>query len=189
MNRDVPPDYRDGWKQGYLDLSRGQCDELPALPPQKYWSAFYQTPEGQVCIEQWYQGWRDGADAAKACGAPEWHRIAPAPTAPSMPEHAELTRTATHRPATVGEPQLARRPAAPNLPVPQSPVWNQTPAQPLPNDIAPPDPSVEPEEEAEVRVRPVTVDLSELNEDLQENYAVPLSAPAELPVGAGVEGE
>ena len=76
-------DYQDGWKQGYFDLSTGQCEEPPATPPHKYWNASYQSLEGRAIIEDWYSGWQDGATAAVQDGRPYFHPIIASPTAPA----------------------------------------------------------------------------------------------------------
>jgi len=74
-------DYHDGWKQGYFDLSTGQCDEPPATPPHKYWHPHYQSLEGRAAIQDWYSGWQDGATAAIQDGRPEFHPVVASPTA------------------------------------------------------------------------------------------------------------
>jgi hypothetical protein len=75
-------DYQDGWKQGYYDLSTGQCEELPATPPHKYWNAHYQSLDGRAAIEDWYSGWQDGATAAVQDGRPYFHPVVASPTPP-----------------------------------------------------------------------------------------------------------
>jgi hypothetical protein len=189
FNSSVSKDYRDGWKQGYTDLSRGMCDELPAVPPSKYWAASYQSEEGRCCIDQWYAGWRDGADAAKACGTPEWHRIAPSPTAPSPAENAALTQTAQTMPgpsgpAMNGEVQMAQRPKLNMLPNTQ-PSFKQAPPLPEEVEVAPPmEPTTDPELQPSISVRPVN---GEIDAAVEENYAVPPAMNSEA-VGEGVEG-
>lgn len=79
---DCSRDYQDGWKQGYYDLATGQCEELPATPPHKYWCADYQSVEGRAAIEDWYSGWQDGATASIQDGRPYFHPIVASPTAP-----------------------------------------------------------------------------------------------------------
>lgn len=73
-------DYKDGWKQGYFDLSTGQCEEPPPVPPHKYWDAKYQSLDGRAAIEDWYSGWQDGAAAAVQDGTPYFHEIPASPT-------------------------------------------------------------------------------------------------------------
>lgn len=76
-------DYKDGWKQGYFDLSTGQCEEPPATPPHHYWNASFQSLEGQAAIADWYSGWQDGATAAVQDGRPYFHPVVASPTAPA----------------------------------------------------------------------------------------------------------
>jgi hypothetical protein len=74
-------DYQDGWKRGYFDVSMGQCEDPPPVPPKRYWNASYQSLEGQAAIADWYSGWQDGAAAAATEGNPFFHTIPAAPTA------------------------------------------------------------------------------------------------------------
>ena len=62
-------DYAKGFEDGYYDVASGGEGCPPALPPKKYWRAAYQTPVGREHIEAYFQGFRDGAAAAKADGA------------------------------------------------------------------------------------------------------------------------
>jgi hypothetical protein len=62
-------DYRHGFEEGYYDVASGGDGCPPALPPKKYWSATYHSPAGQEHVKAWFQGYRDGAAAAKADGA------------------------------------------------------------------------------------------------------------------------
>jgi hypothetical protein len=78
-------DYQDGWKQGYYDISTGQCEEPPAVPPHKYWNASYQSLEGKAAVEDWYSGWQDGATAAVQDGNSYFHPIPASPTVPQGP--------------------------------------------------------------------------------------------------------
>jgi len=78
-------DYKDGWKQGYFDISTGQCDDPPAVPPCKYWEPRYQSLDGKAAIEDWYSGWQDGATAAVQDGNAYFHEIATSPTVPQGP--------------------------------------------------------------------------------------------------------
>ena len=59
-------DYAQGFEEGYYDVASGGDGCPPALPPQKYWRATYNSPLGQEHVKAWTQGVRDGAAAAKA---------------------------------------------------------------------------------------------------------------------------
>lgn len=73
-------DYSDGWKQGYYDISTGQCEDPPPVPPHKYWEPKYQSLEGKEAIADWYSGWQDGATAAVEDGNSYFHEVAASPT-------------------------------------------------------------------------------------------------------------
>jgi hypothetical protein len=72
-----PSDYGHGWKEGYFDVSMGGTGCPPSLPPNKYWSAGYQTCEGQEKAKAWYAGYQDGATAAEMRGAGRYHYLRP----------------------------------------------------------------------------------------------------------------
>jgi hypothetical protein len=78
-------DYHDGWKRGYYDMSTGQCEAPPAVPPHHYWSPKYQSLEGRAAIDDWYSGWQDGATAAVQDGRPFFHALPTSPTPPVNP--------------------------------------------------------------------------------------------------------
>lgn len=82
LSHECSRDYKDGWKQGYYDLSIGQCEEPPPVPPHKYWNPKYQSLEGKQAIADWYSGWQDGAAAAVQDGTPYFHEVAVSPTPP-----------------------------------------------------------------------------------------------------------
>ena len=55
-------DFGDGFVAGYADyLNYGGHGEPPAVPPFRYRTVKYQTPDGVEAINQWYEGWRHGA--------------------------------------------------------------------------------------------------------------------------------
>ncbi len=66
-------DYRKGWKAGYFDVLTGGAGQPPAAPPNRYWDAKYQTPEGMQAIEDWYLGYQHGAIAGEQ--SPFWNEL------------------------------------------------------------------------------------------------------------------
>jgi hypothetical protein len=61
--------YYRGFIEGFTDyLQGGGTGDPPVLPPRSYWRLYYQTPEGHQAIEDWFAGFRHGADVAKASG-------------------------------------------------------------------------------------------------------------------------
>jgi hypothetical protein len=66
------PDFADGFVAGYADyLDNGGNGDPPAIPPFRYRTVKYQTPDGVEAINQWYAGWRHGTLMAKASGMRE----------------------------------------------------------------------------------------------------------------------
>jgi hypothetical protein len=58
-------DYAAGFKAGFAEfLWRGGNGEPPPLPPLKYRALSYQTAAGYHAIEEWFDGYREGAKAA-----------------------------------------------------------------------------------------------------------------------------
>ena len=68
-------DYRKGWKQGYYDVATGSCGVIPPVPPQKYWSAKYQTAPLCNAVSVWYRGYEFGAIAAESCAEGYRHNV------------------------------------------------------------------------------------------------------------------
>jgi hypothetical protein len=62
-------DFVSGFEDGFVDfVHNGGAGLPPPLPPDRYRQVYYETPEGHVAIEQWFDGFRDGAAAARASG-------------------------------------------------------------------------------------------------------------------------
>jgi hypothetical protein len=73
---DYSDDFADGFVAGYADyLNNGGNGAPPAVPPFRYRTVKYQTPEGVEAINQWYAGWRHGSLMAKASGMRELELI------------------------------------------------------------------------------------------------------------------
>jgi hypothetical protein len=47
-------DFGEGFRAGYLDVAGGGDGCVPVLPPRKYWSWRYQSPEGQAKTNAWF---------------------------------------------------------------------------------------------------------------------------------------
>ena len=84
----VPSDYGRGWKQGYYSMAMGGAGKAPTLPPTRYWSPRYQSPEGQAAVADWYEGFQHGTIVADMRGAGRYHYLRPAgcPCPPYQPE-------------------------------------------------------------------------------------------------------
>lgn len=67
--------FGDGYRAGYIDVASGSGGCTPALPPRKYWSWKYQTPEGQAKVAAWFAGYPHGAKAAEEAMAGHFSQI------------------------------------------------------------------------------------------------------------------
>jgi len=72
---DRTADFADGFKSGFVDVSRGGDGACPAVPPHCYWDAKFQTAEGKLRIEQWYAGFALGATTALHCGTNQSNNV------------------------------------------------------------------------------------------------------------------
>ena len=70
-----PDDFEEGFRDGYAAAGQGGDGCPPPVPPRKYWSWKYQTPEGQGKVSAWYAGFPHGARAAEQDGATNWNQI------------------------------------------------------------------------------------------------------------------
>jgi hypothetical protein len=63
-------EFHDGFLDGFVDyLDRGGCAQPPAVPPLKYVrNKKYFTPEGHCLVQDYYLGFKYGADVALATG-------------------------------------------------------------------------------------------------------------------------
>lgn len=67
--------YRQGFVDGYCGVCQGGDGYVPALPPDQYWSARYQSAEGASCVNDWFSGYPRGAAAAKKHGAGSYNDL------------------------------------------------------------------------------------------------------------------
>jgi len=67
--------FGEGFRAGYVSVASGGGSCPPAVPPRKYWSWKYQTPEGQCKVAAWFEGFTYGAQAAESDGAGNFQQI------------------------------------------------------------------------------------------------------------------
>jgi hypothetical protein len=114
--------YEDGFKSGFVDYIRSNGNgEPPAAPPWVYQTIGFETPTGQQTIIEWFAGFRQGAQAARATGyrdaavilpialppryGSERYAIpGPAPAEPAGPPPTELPAPRKVPPSPVGPP-------------------------------------------------------------------------------------
>ncbi|WP_145228180.1 hypothetical protein [Gimesia algae] len=68
--------FRKGYQQAYVDIALGESGEVPPVPPEEYWAAHYRTPEGYLEIQEWFTGYKLGAEHALAGGRYDYDEIA-----------------------------------------------------------------------------------------------------------------
>lgn len=62
-------DYALGFRDGFVDyVYAGGDGEPPPVPPRKFWNVAWRTPEGDEASHQWFNGYRHGAQVARAGG-------------------------------------------------------------------------------------------------------------------------
>ncbi len=118
-NQPYAPDYADGFQAGFAEyLDVGGNGQPPSVPPFRYRRARYQTPEGHQAIEEWFDGYREGAAAAQASGLREQNVI---------PLSAPPINAVAAKPGAAAPPVPPE--TAPELPPPR-PVGPAAPAPP-----------------------------------------------------------
>lgn len=68
--------FRKGYQQAYVDIALGDSGEVPPVPPEEYWAAQYRTPEGYMEIQEWFTGYKLGAEHALSGGRYDYDNIA-----------------------------------------------------------------------------------------------------------------
>jgi hypothetical protein len=117
-------DYARGFKSGYADyLDRGGSGEPPVVAPPRYRHLRYQTPQGYLAVEEWFAGYRHGAESARQSGLRQWVTGPTSlrqPGGPGIPGIIVLTPTP---PANLGVPVPGASEVLPSpQPVLQPPV-------------------------------------------------------------------
>jgi hypothetical protein len=105
-------DYADGFRTGFADyLFAGGSGEPPYLPPPRYWTRRYQSPEGHGALQDWFTGFRHGAATAREGGYREWVTLAGA-SHPfrASPDGADAVLELPPLPVPLPPPEQAREP-------------------------------------------------------------------------------
>ncbi len=62
-------EYALGFRDGFVDyVYAGGTGEPPPVPPRKFWNVAWRTPPGFADAEQWFAGYRHGAQSARNGG-------------------------------------------------------------------------------------------------------------------------
>jgi hypothetical protein len=74
-----------GFLEGYADyLYAGGGGTPPPVPPRPYWRPEFESPEGHQAIQDWFAGFKEGADVARHSGQREQITL---PTPGLVPHH------------------------------------------------------------------------------------------------------
>ena len=68
-------DFSAGFVRAYIDLAEGRGPLPPAVPPSRYWSAYYRSCAGRPRVEEWYAGYHAGLDEGLNSGVSQFNRI------------------------------------------------------------------------------------------------------------------
>lgn len=73
--REYSEHFQNGFRAGYRDTSNGGDGYVPALPPESYRAAEYQSADGAKCVNSWFEGYPAGVAAAKKDKSGTYHDI------------------------------------------------------------------------------------------------------------------
>jgi hypothetical protein len=74
-DRQYPEHFKQGFVDGYSDVCNGGDGYVPAVPPEKYWSFKYQSPEGAKCVNTWFKAYPLGVKAAREDSAGAFQKV------------------------------------------------------------------------------------------------------------------
>jgi hypothetical protein len=131
------PHYGQGFQDGFVDyIYAGGEGEPPPIPPRKFWNMAWRGPTGQAAANQWFAGFRRGAQAAHDGG---YRQHATVESSYRTAAHGEWDGlplgppAATEDPGPPGEPLPTPEPTLPELPAPGAALpTDQPPAKPIP---------------------------------------------------------
>ncbi len=80
--KSLSADFEAGFKKGYYDTATNKDCRLPPVAPPKYWSARYQSCEGQACVQEWFRGYQHGIASAQSSNDASSAEVPVSPCAP-----------------------------------------------------------------------------------------------------------
>ena len=72
-------DFRAGWEQAYYNVSTGQSECPPTVPPECYWGTRFETGVGRERVAAWFRGYQYGAAAALCAGRDQLNSLTTGP--------------------------------------------------------------------------------------------------------------
>jgi hypothetical protein len=67
--------FEEGFTQAYEDLAFARPARVPAVPPPKYWNAYYRSCAGQPAVDDWFAGYSAGLQSGEAGGVTQFRRV------------------------------------------------------------------------------------------------------------------
>jgi hypothetical protein len=120
------PDYVMGFRDGFVDFVwAGGTGEPPPVPPRPFWNVMLRSPDGKARANQWFDGYRHGADVARDRGYRDLGTV-----------HSSLVGFANRRDPLTYPPLMNGIPA-PDAAQP----WQESEPLPQPSGAAPQQPS------------------------------------------------
>lgn len=191
-------DYGSGFRDGFVDfVYLGGTGEPPPVPPRQYWNAALRQPNGQAAAQQWFDGYRRGAQAARDGG---FRQMATVRTS-LMGMDAHPAEGSVEMFAPVEPAYRDSSPFEDDLPLPDAPPHPGAAVAPQSDSAAPsaekketasespkssdPAPQVETESiapQAEVESKN-SVSVPSASENVPEELDLPPNAPPESPSG------
>lgn len=134
--------FKDGFEQAYLDIANGYSGNVPAVPPRKYWTAYYRTPPGRERANQWFEGYQLGGEQARQNGFDQLNGIATSAFAgPAQSEIGTDLLWGGGGPISIPADQWqfpsgnpAAQPVIPNYAAPGVGGWHGNSGQSMPNN-------------------------------------------------------
>jgi hypothetical protein len=74
-HQEFSDDFEDGFEQAFVDLSQNRKGVTPAVPPPRYWHAYYRAPHGRRHVYDWYAGYELGTQEAFRAGIHTWTEV------------------------------------------------------------------------------------------------------------------
>ena len=154
--------YARGFREGFIDfLNDGghvSLGDVPLVPPRSYWRVFYQSPEGNLAIRDWYDGWRHGVAMARQSG---YRDLTVLPTTvPVLDDGGKdgVSREPRRPEPPAPLPQPKEEPTVPPVVEPEMPTRPPVADPPKPSDTPTRPPVIDPPKPTDVPPRPPVSD-------------------------------
>jgi hypothetical protein len=73
--RELGCHYRAGFKRGFTATAVGRDCKLPPVAPPRYWSTWYQSPEGRADVQEWFRGYQAGINTSQRSQLPAYSDV------------------------------------------------------------------------------------------------------------------